>query len=127
MRFLVKILISSIAVFCTAFLIRGVHIDGFITAILVAIILSFINTFIKPALIILTIPVTVFTFGFFLLVINALIILLVAKFVTGFKVDGFWWALVFSIILSFITSVLESLTKKRKKEQEWTIIDENKD
>jgi putative membrane protein len=126
MKFLLKILVSSIAVIFASYLLPGVHIDGFTTAILVAIVLSFLNTFIKPVLIILTIPVTIFSLGLFLLVINALIIMLVAKFVTGFSVDGFWWALLFSIILSLITSVLDSLVKKSDKEKDgqWTIINE---
>jgi putative membrane protein len=68
--------------------------------------LGLLNIFVKPLLIILTLPITIFTFGLFLFVINALIILLAAKFVNGFRVDGFWWALLFSLLLSILTSFL---------------------
>ena len=117
MKFLFKILVSSIAVVLAAYILKGVTVDKFTTAILVAIVLSFLNSFIKPILVVLTIPVTLFTFGLFLLVINALMIIITSKFIDGFKVDGFWWALLFSIILSVITSALESFTKTRNIEQ----------
>ena len=68
--------------------------------------MGILNLFVKPILIILTLPITIFTFGLFLFVINALIILLAAKFVNGFRVDGFWWALLFSLLLSVLTSFL---------------------
>jgi putative membrane protein len=71
-----------------------------------AVVLGLLNIFVKPLLIILTLPITIFTFGLFLFVINALIILLAAKFVNGFRVDGFWWALLFSLLLSILTSFL---------------------
>jgi putative membrane protein len=84
----------------------GVTIDNYVSAILVAVVLSFLNQIVKPILTILTIPITIFTLGFFLLVINAIIILLADKLVSDFKVDGFWYALLFSLILSVITSIL---------------------
>jgi putative membrane protein len=116
-RFLLHTLISALAVFITAKILPGIHINNFLTSALVALALGLINNFIKPILIFLTIPVTVFTFGIFLLVINAGIIMLVAHFVPGFKVDGFWWALLFSIILSIITGILEIPVKKKKEEE----------
>jgi len=116
MNFLLKILVTSIAVVVSAFLLPGVHIEGYTTAIVVAIVLSLLNYFVKPVLIILTIPATIFSFGFFLLVINAFIIILTSKFVGGFKVDGFWWAFIFSIILSLITSILDFFAKKEERE-----------
>jgi putative membrane protein len=90
----------------TAWLLPGIHVDGFFTAILVALALALLNVFIKPIFIILTIPITIFTFGLFLFVINALIILIAGHFIGGFQVDGFWWALFFSIILTIISSLL---------------------
>ncbi|MFO0479816.1 MAG: phage holin family protein [Bacteroidota bacterium] len=81
--------------------------NHFTTALLVAIVLSFLNTIIKPILIILSLPITVFTLGFFLLVINSFIILFANKLVVGFSVDGFWTAFWFSLILSFVTSFLD--------------------
>lgn len=112
MNLLFKIIISSLAVFLTAYILKGVQVDGFLTAISVAIVLALLNGFLKPLLVLLTIPVTLFTLGFFLLVINASIILLADYFVDGFAVDGFWWALLFSLVLSVITSIMESLGGK---------------
>jgi putative membrane protein len=73
-----------------------------------------LNLFVKPILIILTLPITIFTFGLFLFVINALIILLAAKFVNGFRVDGFWWALLFSLLLSVLTSFFYRKTTQKE-------------
>ena len=107
---LVGILISSLAVFISAYILPGVHVENFMTAVVVAVVLGIVNAFIKPILVVLTLPVTVLTFGLFLLVINAVSILIVAAVVPGFKVDGFWWALIFALVLSFVGSFLNSLT-----------------
>ncbi len=115
MNLLVKIIISSLAVFLTAYLLPGVAVDSYITAIWVAVVLALLNGFLKPMLIILTIPVTLVSLGLFLLVINAAIILLASHFVDGFYVSGFWWALLFSLVLSIITSLMESLGGKPEK------------
>lgn len=106
-----KLLISGIAVMLTQWLLPGVQVNGFFNALLIAIVLGFLNTFLKPVLILLTIPFTVITLGLFLLVINAVIIMLAGKLIDGFEIDGFWWALLFSIILSITTSILEALNK----------------
>jgi putative membrane protein len=87
---------------------------SFWDALIVVIILALLNVTIKPLLIILTIPVTILTLGLFLLVINALMILLVDYFLSGFNVDGFWWALAFSLILSLLTSLFEGLIGNTK-------------
>ncbi len=118
MKFLLKILVTSLAVLFSSYLLPGVVIASFTTAIIVAIVIALLNTFLKPLLILLTIPVTVLTLGLFLLVINAFIILLTSELVSGFSVDGFWWALLFSIILSVITSILESIAGPNKQTQE---------
>jgi putative membrane protein len=109
MNILIRILITSLAAFATAYLLPGVHIDQYLTAIILAIVLALLNVIIKPILIILTLPITIFTLGLFLLVINAVIILIASHFIKGFQVDGFWSALFFSILLSIITSVLSRL------------------
>jgi putative membrane protein len=97
-------------------------IEKFTTALMVAIALAILNTFLRPLLIFLTIPVTIFTFGLFLLVINALIIMLIAWFVPGFFVEGFWWALLFSVILSIIASIFgtssTSIVRREKHEKQ---------
>jgi len=107
MSFFLKVLISSIAVVISAYLLPGVHVKDFITALVVAFVLGLLNMLLKPILVILTIPVTILSLGLFLLVINAFIVQLAAYFVKGFLVDGFWWALLFSIILSIVTWILE--------------------
>lgn len=112
MKFLIKILISSLAVMVAGLLLPGVHIEDYFTGIAVALILAFLNAFVKPLLVILTIPATLLTFGLFLLVINAIIILLADYVVDGFEVDNFWWALLFSLLLSIVTSLFESLNGK---------------
>ncbi|MBK7184134.1 MAG: phage holin family protein [Bacteroidetes bacterium] len=118
MRFLVQLIISTLAVLIASYLLPGVAIqdNNVFTALIVAAVLAFLNAVVKPIMIVLTIPVTIFTFGFFLLVINALMIILASKLVDGFKVDGFWWALLFSFILSIVTSILENI--KRRDENE---------
>lgn len=110
---LIKILLSAIAVIVLAKILPGIDVSGFLTAVIVAAVLILLNLFVKPLLIIFTLPVTFFTFGLFLLVINALIILICDALVSGFQVSGFWYALLFSILLSIVQSVLFALTKKR--------------
>jgi putative membrane protein len=106
MNIILRIIISAVVAFALSYILSGVHIQSFITALILAIVLGILNLFVKPILVILTLPITIFTFGLFLFVINALIILLAAKFVNGFRVDGFWWALLFSLLLSVLTSFL---------------------
>lgn len=109
MRFLLRILITSLAALLAAYLIPGVHIADYLTAVFLALVLALMNTFLKPVLIFLTLPMTVLTLGLFLLVINALIVLMASHFVKGFRVDGFWSALLFSILLSLFSSILDRL------------------
>jgi putative membrane protein len=111
MNFLVKLLISTLAVIITAKLLPGIEIqnDSIAIALVVAAVLAFLNSILKPVLIFLTIPITFVTLGFFLLVINAFIIMLTDKLVDGFSVRSFWWALWFSIVLSIVNSILSGL------------------
>lgn len=117
MNFLTRLIVSSLAVFVTSYILPGVHVDSVITAILVAAVLSLLNVVIKPILIILTIPITVLTLGLFLLVINAGMILLASKIVPGFTVAGFWTAFFFSIILSLVNSIFHGLANKDEVER----------
>ena len=109
MSFLIRLLVSALAAMLTAYLLPGVKIDNFITALILALVLAVLNLLVKPVLIILTLPATILTLGLFLLVINALIIMLAAKLVSGFRVDGFWWALIFSIVMTVINSIMHGL------------------
>ena len=115
MNFLVKVLISALAVMVSQYILPGVHVDSFITGIMVALLLGLFNATIKPVLVILTLPITVVTLGFFLLVINVFVINLTAGILDGFTVDGFWWAVIFSFVLSFVTSVFTGVEDKDKK------------
>jgi putative membrane protein len=114
MNLLIKILITSGLVLLIANFMPGVHVAGFTTALIVAIVLGLLNIFIKPILVILTLPVTIVTLGLFLLVINALMILLCTKIVGGFSVDTFWTALIFSIILSVLQSIMNGILGEGK-------------
>ena len=113
MNGIVKFLLSGVAVLLTAYLLPGVHVEHYGYALLVAALLSVANVLVKPILVVLTIPITILTLGLFLLVINAAIILLVDYFVPGFNVDGFWWALAFSLILSIFNSLFSDLLKDK--------------
>ena len=103
---LAQIIIAGLAVIITAYLLPGILVADFLTAIVIAALFALLNLTVMPILIFLTIPITVFTLGLFLLVINAVIVLIAAEIVPGFVVDGFWWALLFSLILSLINSLL---------------------
>ena len=108
MKFLFRILISTAAVLLTGWLLpeTWVHVDGLLSALIVAVVLAFLNQVVKPILILLTIPVTFATLGLFLLAINAGVIMIADYFVDGFRVNGFWSALGFSIVLSIINALL---------------------
>lgn len=106
MKFIMRVVVTSVIAFGLSYILNGVHIDTFWTAIIVAIVLAVLNAILKPILILLTFPITLLTFGLFLFVINACMILLAEKVVPGFVVDGFWWALLFSLLLSIVSSLL---------------------
>jgi putative membrane protein len=114
MNLLIRILVTSGLVLLIAHFMPGVHVAGFTTALIVAIVLGLLNIFIKPILVILTLPVTIVTLGLFLLVINALIILLCTNIVGGFHVDSFWTALIFSIVLSLLQSIMNGILGEGK-------------
>src|SRR5438105_15925913 len=115
MNFIIRFLLSGFAVLLTAYLLPGAHVEDYWAALLVAVLISLSNSFVRPILVIFTIPITIVTLGLFLLVINAAIILMVDHFVDGFYVDGFWWALGFSLVLSIFNSLFADLTKEKKE------------
>ncbi|GGD45826.1 phage holin family protein [Muriicola marianensis] len=117
MKFILRMLLSALAVVLLANLLSGVQVDSFLIAVIVALVLSLLNFIVKPILVIFTLPVTILTFGLFLLVINAGIILLADWLVTGFSVDNFWWALLFSLLLSFLQSLFFSALKEPERTQ----------
>lgn len=112
MKTLIKLLFTAIAVVVLAKIMPGVHVAGYGTAIIVALVLALLRFTVKPLLILFTLPLTLLTFGLFILVINAIIISLADYFISGFSVDSFWTALFFSILLAVFESILFSLIKE---------------
>ena len=111
MKFFLHCFVSALAIVITAYLLPGVHVDGFITALILAVVLGVINAFLRPILVILTLPLTVVTFGLFLLVLNTLLIMGAAAIVPGFSVSGFWWAFLFGIVLALVNSFFRGVTE----------------
>ncbi len=112
MNYILKILLSAVAVVLLAKLIPGVDVDTYTTAIWVAFLIGILDSFLKPILVILTLPITIVTLGLFLFVINAVLILMANSWIDGFAVSGFWTALLFSILLSFFQSILYKVIEK---------------
>ena len=114
MNFLLRIIITAVVAFALSYVLSGIHIDTFWTALVLSLVLALLNFFLKPILIILTLPITILTLGLFLFIINALIVWFASDLVRGFHVDGFGWALLFSLLLSLLTSLLY---KDREREE----------
>lgn len=115
MKIILKMLLTAVAVIILAQILPGIHVDSYTTAIIVAIVLGLLRIFVRPLIILFTLPITIITLGLFLFVINAIIILLADKLIDGFDVAGFWYALLFSLLLSFLQSILYSLLKEKKQ------------
>jgi putative membrane protein len=112
MNYLIKIIIATLSVLISSYLLPGVHVDSFLAAMMVALVLGVLNVILKPILILLSLPAVIFSFGLFLIVINILIILSADYLIAGFKVDGFWWALLFSIVMWLVGSLLNTIKPK---------------
>ena len=113
MKFLIKILLTAVVVYALSqILAPHVSINSMTTAIVFALVLAVLNFFVKPLIIILTLPLTIITLGLFLLVINVLIIMLADKFVSGIHIEGFLWAFIFGLIISLVSAVLNKAEKK---------------
>jgi len=112
MNYIIKILLTAVAVLVLAYILPGVEVDNYSTAIWVAFIVGILFSILKPILVILTLPVTVITLGLFLFVINAALILIADNWIDGFTVSGFWWALLFSMLLSVFESFLFKIIEK---------------
>lgn len=111
MGILITILLNSIAVFVAGTIIPGVRLHNFLTAVVVAVVLGFINTIIRPIIFVLTLPINILTLGLFTFVIIGFLTLLVSYLVPGFEVDGFWWALLFAFVLAIFNSFLFSFVR----------------
>lgn len=112
MKILFHWIISALAVGVAAYLLPGVHVGSLAALFVAALVIGLLNIILKPILILLTLPVTVLTLGLFALVINGLIILLASKIVPGFRVDGFVWAILFSVVLSLVNFAFKNLETK---------------
>lgn len=112
MGLLIRWIVSTIAIIITAYFLPGVHVSSLVAALITAVVLGIVNAFLKPLLIFFTLPLTIVTLGLFTFVINALMIMLVSAVVPGFKVDGFWWALAFSVVLSIVNAILLQITSQ---------------
>ena len=117
MNFIIKLILYAVAILITSYLLSGVHVDGFVAAFILAGVLALFNVTLKPLLVILTIPFTIITFGLFLIVINAVIILLADSFIPGTTIDGFWWAVIFSLIVSILNSIFTSISEPKKNKR----------
>lgn len=115
MNFIIKILLSSLSVVVAAWLLPGVLIESYFTAIVVAFVLAILNMILRPVLVVLTIPVTVFTLGLFLLVINAVIALIAGYVVPGFVIVSFWSAFWFSLIVTIINYLINIDGKEKRR------------
>lgn len=107
MHTLISWVVSAVAIAIAAYILPGITVSGVVAVILLALVLGIINTFIKPVLKVLTLPLTIMTLGLFSLVLNTLLIMLAAAIVPGVDIANFWWALLFGILISLITAVLE--------------------
>lgn len=114
MSLIIRLVLSAVGVLIAAYILPGVNVDGFFAAIVVSVILGILNWTIKPLLILFTLPLTFLTLGLFLLVINAGIILLADVVVPGFEVDGFWWALLFSLVMTVLNSFFQDISGEKK-------------
>lgn len=116
MKTLLKLLLTAVAVFVLAYILPGVRVDGYVSALIVAAVLGLLRLLVKPILVILTLPITILTLGIFLLFINAFMILMADYFIEGFAVKNIGYAILFSVLLSIFQSILFTFVKSDKKD-----------
>lgn len=111
MGLLISLLLNTLALIITAYIVPGFKVDTFTSALLAAIVLGVINTFIKPVLLLLTLPLTIITLGLFIFIVNAIVLRITTLFVPGFMVDGWMPAILGAIVLSIASTILSTLVK----------------
>jgi putative membrane protein len=109
MDFLISLLVGAVAIVVTAYFLPGIEVKGFSRALIAALLLALANAVVKPIMIFLTLPITILTLGLFLLVINALVVLLVSKLMDGFYIKSFGWAFLFALLLSLVNGILGAI------------------
>ena len=114
MSIIIGWIVFSIAIYITAYLLPGIQIDSFTTALIASVGLGLVNIVLKPILLLFTLPLNLLTLGLFTFVINALLVMLAGELVPGFFVNNFWWALLFSLVVSVINGMLGSLLGKKR-------------
>ncbi len=112
MTLLLVWILNAVALLAVAYLLPGITVASFGSAMWAALILGLVNMLVKPVLILLTLPITIVTLGLFLFVINALLFWFVGSMLTGFKVNGFWWAVIGALVYSLISGFLTNLITK---------------
>jgi putative membrane protein len=111
MSFFIKWFMYALGIGITAYILPGVHLNGVFAALVTAAILGLVNGILRPILFVFTLPLTILTLGLFTFVLNAFMVLLTAAIVEGFVVDGFWWALLFSLVLSIFVYIAGEVTE----------------
>lgn len=106
---LISLLLSSLAVFVAAYILPGVHVDSFFTAVVVAVVLGIVNALLLPLILIITLPINILTLGLLTFVIIGLLVMGVSAIVPGFNVDSFWWALAFALVLFVINGFIRKM------------------
>ncbi len=111
MKLLLKWLIMAVSIIVAAYFIPGVRVGSFMSAVWVALFLGVVNVLVRPILILITLPINVLTLGFFTFVINAALILFASSVIKGFDVNGFWWAILYGIVLSIVNYLLNLIVQ----------------
>jgi putative membrane protein len=106
-----NLVINTLSIFAVSYILSGIQIDTFMTALIVAVVMAVLNVTLKPFLFVITIPITIVTFGLFLLVLNVLVLYAAEALIDGFHIAGFWWALAFSLLVSFVNGILYGIGK----------------
>ncbi len=109
MELLLVWILNAVALLVVAYLLPGITVASFGSALIAALVLGLLNTLVKPLLILLTLPITIVTLGLFLLVLNALVFWFAGSVLKGFQVSGFWWALLGALIYSVVSGLLSRL------------------
>lgn len=117
MKLILRLLVTAAVAFILAQVLPGIHVSSYGTAIIFALVLSLLNIFLRPLLILFTLPLTILTFGLFLFIINTITVLLASDWVKGFEIDSFGWGLLFSLLLTLITSALFREEERQTREK----------
>lgn len=126
MRLILIWIFNALALLAVAYLLPGIHVEGFISALTAALLLGLINMFLRPLLILLTLPVTVLSLGLFILVINGLLFWFAGSVLKGFEVNGFWAGVMGALLYSAFSFLLSSLLRQKVSQQGPVIIDHDK-